>query len=204
MNKTKVKICGISNFDALKELIELNVDFIGFIFHQNSPRNVDDPFIKQIPQINFKNSRPVCVFVNSEKDFINRNISYFENPILQFHGEESENFCTSFNLAYWKVIRIKDESSFKDMNAYKSAEAILFENYEKGNYGGTGKSFDWNILNKIDISSNKIVLSGGINLQNVDNAIDIDPWCLDLNSGVESEKGVKDFALINKILNKII
>ena len=90
------------------------------------------------------------------------------------------------------------------MNSYKSAEAILFENYEKGNYGGTGESFDWNILNKIDISSNKIVLSGGINLQNVDNAIDIDPWCLDLNSGVESEKGVKDFALINKILNKII
>ena len=59
-------------------------------------------------------------------------------------------------------------------------------------------------MNKIDISSNKIVLSGGINLQNVDNAINIDPWCLDLNSGVESEKGVKDFALINKILNKII
>jgi phosphoribosylanthranilate isomerase len=204
MNKTKVKICGISNFDALKELIELNVDFIGFIFHQNSPRNVDDSFIKQILQINFKNSRPVCVFVNSEKDFINRSISYFKNPILQFHGEESESFCSSFNLDYWKVIRVKDESSFKDMNAYKSAQAILFENYEKGNYGGTGKSFDWNILNKIDITSNKIVLSGGINLQNVDNAINIDPWCLDLNSGVESEKGVKDFALIKKILNKII
>ena len=94
MSKTKVKICGISNLDALKELIELNIDFIGFIFHKNSPRNVDDSFIKQIPKINFKNSRPVCVFVNSEKDFINRSISYFENPILQFHGEESENFCS--------------------------------------------------------------------------------------------------------------
>ena len=70
MSKTKVKICGISNLDALRELIELKIDFIGFIFHQNSPRNVDDSFIKQIPQINFKNSRPVCVFVNSEKDLL--------------------------------------------------------------------------------------------------------------------------------------
>ena len=80
---------------------------------------------------------------------------------------------------------------------------MLFETYKKGQYGGTGKSFDWSLVDNIKDLDTKFILSGGINIKNVDNAIDINPWCLDINSGVESSPGKKDLNLITELLNKI-
>ena len=84
---------------------------------------------------------------------------------------------------------------------YPDASAILFENYKKDQFGGTGESFDWDIVKKANLSK-KIVLSGGINVKNVDNAISTQPWCIDINSGVESSIGIKNITLVNKILEK--
>lgn len=203
MISSNIKICGISDKSTLLNLIELNIDFIGFIFYKNSPRNVDVNFLEQIPRINFKNSRPVCVFVNESRENILNITSFFKNPIIQFHGDESDEFCSSFELDFWKVVRIKNNLSLKTIDSYKSATAILLENYKEGIYGGTGQSFNWKLLKNMDISGRKIVLSGGINVKNVDNAIRISPWCIDLNSGVESEKGIKDINLVTKIIKKI-
>lgn len=203
MISSNIKICGISDKSTLLNLIELKIDFIGFIFYKNSPRNVDVNFLEQIPGINFKNSRPVCVFVNESRENILNITSFFKNPIIQFHGDESDEFCSSFELDFWKVVRIKNNLSLKSIDSYESATAILLENYKEGIYGGTGQSFDWKLLKNMDISGRKIVLSGGINVKNVDNAIRISPWCIDLNSGVESEKGIKDINLVTKIIKKI-
>ena len=145
--------------------------------------------------------RQVCVYVNASRSLIEETSSCFDNPILQFHGDETNEFCKSFNKDFWKVIRVRDLSSIQKISEYQDASAILLENYEKDKYGGTGKSFDWQLLENIKTLDMKIIVSGGINIKNVHNAININPWCIDINSGVESSAGVKDLKLINEILD---
>ena len=200
--KPLVKICGISNLNFLDEVTELNnISYLGFIFYDSSPRNVTEEFLRSIADYDFRNKRPVCVYVNATEEFVNQTSSYFKNPIIQFHGDETNQFCKSFKHEFWKVIRIKNSDSINLIENYPDASAILLESYKKGVYGGTGDSFDWKIFEKSNLH-HKIVLSGGINIKNVDNAICIQPWCIDINSGVESSVGVKDIGLVKDILKK--
>jgi phosphoribosylanthranilate isomerase len=200
--KPLIKICGINELKTLNELIMIKeIDFIGFIFYQDSLRNVSNNLLQQLKDIDVKEKRPVCVYVNASRSLIEETSSYFDNPVLQFHGDETNEFCKSFNKDFWKVIRVRDLSSIQNISEYHDASAILLENYEKGKYGGTGKSFDWHLLENIKTLDMKIIVSGGINIKNVHNAININPWCIDINSGVESSAGVKDLKLINEILD---
>ncbi|RZO25967.1 MAG: phosphoribosylanthranilate isomerase [SAR86 cluster bacterium] len=202
--KPLIKICGINDIDILDELVMIDgITFLGFIFYDKSPRNVTNNFLEKINKFDFKDKKPVCVYVNADRDFINETSSNFRNPILQFHGDESNDFCSDFNKDFWKVIKVKDNESIKDYVNYPNASKILFENYKKGQHGGTGSSFNWDLINNIKDLDTKFILSGGINIKNVDNAIDIKPWCLDVNSGVESSPGKKDIRLIQNLLNKI-
>ncbi|MAC68363.1 MAG: hypothetical protein CMQ56_03430 [Gammaproteobacteria bacterium] len=203
MSNIKVKVCGVSNPEMVKQLLKLELDFIGFIFYKKSPRYVSNQIAQDLLSVDFGNTRPVCVYVNPTRDYVLETSSYFDNPILQFHGEEPESFCDSFNLEYWKAIRVKSSSSFSETLSYQSAEAILLENHKDGLYGGTGEAFDWSLIKDHDDQIKKIILSGGINIENVDNAIDTLPWCIDLNSGVESSVGKKDIKLIIDILKNI-
>ena len=188
--KPLIKICGIKDLNILNQLIELEaIDFIGFIFFEKSPRNVSNDFLNEVNGINLQNKRAVCVYVDATEEFIQQTSSNFENPILQFHGNENNDFCKSFNKDFWKVIRVKDSNSINIAFDYPDASAILFENYTKGLYGGTGSVFDWNLLKDINKNDKKIIISGGINIENVDNAISINPWCIDINSGVEISPG---------------
>ena len=129
MINPKIKICGISDIDILKQLINFNLDYVGFIFYSKSPRFVDEVFLEKIQDIDFKDTRPVCVYVNADEDFIYKTSSFFNNPVLQFHGDEDQNFCEAFGLDYWKAIRIKDISDIEMISQYSSAAAILFENH---------------------------------------------------------------------------
>ena len=199
----KIKICGVTEIGILNFLIENGIDYVGFIFHENSPRNVTHAFINEIKNINFQKTRPVCVFVNPNKSFVSSSLSHFENPIIQFHGDESEDFCDSFDCEFWKALRIKDSKSLEDIKHFKNAEAILCDTFKEGVYGGTGSSFDWKILNSDLFLNKKIILSGGLSIENLENALKIDPWCLDFNSGVESRPGLKDHSKIVEILSLI-
>ena len=202
--KPLIKICGINDIDILDELVMIDgITFLGFIFYDKSPRNVTNNFLEKINKFDFKDKKPVCVYVNADRDFINETSSNFRNPILQFHGDESNDFCSDFNKDFWKVIKVKDNESIKDYVNYPNASKILFENYKKGQHGGTGSSFNWDLIDNIKDLDTKFILSGGINIKNVDNAIDIKPWCLDVNSGVESSPGKKDIRLIQNLLNTI-
>ena len=196
-----VKICGINDIKVLNELIGIDeISFLGFIFYQSSPRHITEDFLNELKNIDFKNKRPVCVYVNETKEFIQSTSSYFEDPILQFHGNETNEFCSSFKKEFWKVLRVKNDISKNEVLEYKDASAILFENYKKNQPGGTGSSFDWNLLKNMENLDIKIIISGGINIKNVDNAINAKPWCVDINSGVESSAGVKDLNQIYEIL----
>ena len=203
MNNSKVKICGISNKKILEELINLGLDYVGFIFYKKSPRFASNEFLESIKDINFRDTIPVCVYVNPEENYVYKTSSYFKNPILQFHGDEKLEFCESFDLEYWKAIRVKDKEDVSKAQSFSSASAILFENYKEGHFGGTGESFNWNFLKYIQNKEQNFILSGGINYENVDNALSTNSWCIDLNSGVESEEGKKDIKLIKNILDKI-
>ena len=200
--KPLIKICGIADLNFLNEVIQINeINYLGFIFYENSPRNVTKDLLNDIKKFDFKDKRPVCVFVNASSKFIKESISYFKDPLLQFHGDETNQFCSSFQKDFWKVIHVKSIESIDRIEEYPDASAILLENYKKDQFGGTGKSFDWDFVKQANLSK-KIVLSGGINVKNVDNAISTQPWCIDINSGVESSIGIKNITLVNKILEK--
>lgn len=201
--KKLIKICGVNNKDILHYLIDkTSVNFIGFIFYEKSPRFANLNFLNQIKNIDFKDKQPVCVYVDPQKNLVTKTSSYFKKPILQFHGNETNEFCKSFEYDFWKTIRISDIKSFDSINHYEDAEAILLETYKKNQYGGTGESFNWELLSQIKNDKN-FVLSGGINFKNVDNANKTKTWCIDINSSLEKSKGEKSIDLINHMLKKL-
>ena len=140
------------------------------------------------------------VFVNPSIDEVKKITTIIQNPILQFHGDETEDFCKQFNLPFWKTIRVQNSQSLKLLKDYASADAFLFETYVDDSYGGTGKVFDWNLLKNTSLDKN-YVLAGGISSKNIKEAISLNPWCIDVNSGVESSLAIKDKALMAQIKN---
>ena len=198
----KLKICGIHDKDILQHACEAGLDFVGFIMVNESPRNISNNFLASLEKFNFLSTTPVFVFVNPSVDEVKKITSNFKNAILQFHGDEEDSFCRQFDQLFWKTIRVKDSQSLEAINDFPSADAILLETFSQGAYGGTGKVFDWGLLEKISVQR-KFVLAGGINPKNIKEAISVDPWCIDVNSGVESSVALKDKALMDEIIKNI-
>lgn len=198
----KLKICGINDIDILQHACEAGLDFVGFIMVNESPRNISNNFLASLERFNFLSTTPVFVFVNPSVDEVKKITSNFENAILQFHGDEEDSFCRQFDQLFWKTIRVKDSQSLEAINDFPSADAILLETFSQDAYGGTGKVFDWGLLEKISVQR-KFVLAGGINPKNIKEAVSVNPWCIDVNSGVESSVALKDKALMDEIIKNI-
>jgi len=198
----KLKICGINDIDILQHACKAGFDFVGFIMVNESPRNISNNFLASLERFNFLSTTPVFVFVNPSVDEVKKITSNFENAILQFHGDEEDSFCRQFDQLFWKTIRVKDSQSLEAINDFPSADAILLETFSQDAYGGTGKVFDWGLLEKISVQR-KFVLAGGINPKNIKEAVSVDPWCIDVNSGVESSVALKDKALMDEIIKNI-
>ena len=198
----KLKICGINDIDILQHACKAGLDFVGFIMVNESPRNISNNFLASLESFDFLSTTPVFVFVNPSVDEVKKITSNFENAILQFHGDEEDSFCRQFDQLFWKTIRVKDSQSLEAINDFPSADAILLETFSQDAYGGTGKVFDWGLLEKISVQR-KFVLAGGINPKNIKEAVSVDPWCIDVNSGVESSVALKDKALMDEIIKNI-
>ena len=195
----KIKFCGLNNLDSLRHACDLNADFVGFIFAEQSPRKVEPNFIAQLVDFNFCQTVPVSVFVNPSIQEVQQAIEILPNTILQFHGDESDDFCRQFHQPFWKSIPVKDKQSLLMIDNFPSAQAILLETFSENLSGGTGKSFDWTLLENMDLSK-KFILAGGINPNNIQSAISLNSWCIDINSGVESELAIKDNKLMAEIM----
>ena len=195
----KLKICGILDTNILQHACEANVDFVGFIMANNSPRKISNDFLDSLENFNFLDTVPVFVFVNPSVEEVEKVTTKIENPILQFHGDEGDNFCKQFNKSFWKTIRVKNSQSLETINDFPSADALLLETFSHDAYGGTGKLFDWSLLENISLQ-NKFILAGGINPENLEDAISLNPWCIDVNSGVESSLALKDKTLMDQII----
>ena len=195
----KLKICGILDINILQHACEANVDFVGFIMANNSPRKISNDFLDSLENFNFLDTVPVFVFVNPSVEEVEKVTTKIENSILQFHGDEGDNFCKQFNKSFWKTIRVKNSQSLETINDFPSADALLLETYSDDIYGGTGEMFDWNLLENISLQK-KFILAGGINSENIKEAVSLSPWCIDVNSGVESSLALKDKTLIDQMI----
>tara|TARA_Y100001970_G_scaffold151720_1_gene185803 strand:+ start:148 stop:756 length:609 start_codon:yes stop_codon:yes gene_type:complete len=195
----KLKICGIRDKDILQYACEAGLDFVGFIMANESPRKISDKFLTSLEDFNFYDTSPVFVFVNPSADEVINVVNKIENSILQFHGDEDESFCKQFNQSFWKTIRVKNSQSLEKVNNFPSADAILLETFSNDAYGGTGKVFDWTLLEKISLHE-KFIIAGGINPDNIMQAVNLNPWCIDVNSGVESSLALKDKTLMDQII----
>ena len=130
-------------------------------------------------------------------------LNIFPNSILQFHGDEEEEFCKSFNTRYIKAINVSNqEDLMNDINTYKDSYAYLLDSGDSQNRGGTGETFDWKLIPKL--LSNKIIVAGGLDSNNINVLLDtIIPFGVDVSSGVESKKGVKDHSKIDKFIKLV-
>ena len=211
----QVKVCGLTKLNQIKELINLKVDFLGFIFYEKSPRYVLNYLsLEQISEINHQ--AKVGVFVNEDLEKIIEISGQADLNFIQLHGDETEEFISELRqklnpkIGIIKVIRVGSQKSkvrseiekvFDSAKTDKLKQStinyLLFDTDSKA-FGGTGKTFDWNILNDINIPI-PYFLSGGISLKNVEDLKNINqkPIALDINSKFEIEPGNKD---INKII----
>ena len=195
------KICGITNLDDANVAIENGASAIGFIFYEKSPRTISINNAKSISKHLPKTIARVGVFVNHEKDLIRLAISEVPLDMIQLHGDETPDFCNQFDVAILKALRIKNEASLSVMDQYDVA-VFLLDTFSNDQYGGTGETFDWSVLNRK--FKTPIILSGGLNSENILNAIDaVNPSAVDVNSGVESSPGKKDFNKLKSLFKNL-
>ena len=197
--KLFIKICGVTNDYDLKDLIKLDIDAIGFNRDKNSPRYVSLEFLESSSKFFNEKISPVIVFVNESREEIEKAISFFKNPILQFHGDENQEFCSSFNLPFIKAISMNEKDYMNKILDFDDAFAILLDSGGQKIRGGTGKTFDWKLIPK-EIKNN-LIIAGGLNSNNITTLIkNYVPYGIDLASGVESRPGKKDIAQLEYFL----
>ena len=204
-----IKICGVQNKETLICCEKNNIDFFGMIFYEKSPRNIslENAFFLQNFSINLK-INGVGVFVNKNINQLEKIIKDIKLKFVQLHGSEDEKYIRSLKkigVKVIKVISVRNKNDLSKVENYKSADYFLFD-YKplKGELpGGNAKSFNWNILKNLKINKPWFV-SGGINVNNIEQILqDINPFGLDLSSGVEKGLGIKDNRIINNFIGKI-
>ncbi|MCF6776317.1 phosphoribosylanthranilate isomerase [Thiotrichales bacterium 19X7-9] len=197
----RVKICGITNIEDALCAYHCGADALGFVFYNKSPRYLTAEKAKSIIQQLPPFIQTVGLFVNHTKDEIDSILNQVPVNLLQFHGDESDHFAQLFKRSFIKAIRVKDASDIENASInYPNAQGILVDHYKKDSFGGTGETFDWSLIPIHRIKP--IILAGGLNCQNIDKAIkSISPDSVDVSSGVEKEKGIKDHNLIKKFIS---
>lgn len=201
--RIRVKICGITRVEDALNAVEYGADAIGLVFHEPSPR-----YVKISQAIEIANKIPAFVtvvglFVNAEPDFVREVISRVKLDLLQFHGDETPQECASYGLPFIKAIRVKSDTNLvqcaKDFSASK---ALLLDTFTDGVAGGTGHVFDWNLIPAA--LDKPVILAGGLNAQNVAQAINqVKPYAVDVSGGVEISKGIKDVAKIAAFMQQV-
>jgi phosphoribosylanthranilate isomerase len=199
----KLKVCGLKYPDNIKQIAELDPDYMGFIFYEGSKRFVGDDFV--MPEISDKIKKS-GVFVNSTIDRILYNVHKHKLDLVQLHGDEDSSFCEQLS-EHVKVIKafgVDDNFDLKILDKYKnSCSFFLFDNKTE-NYGGSGKPFNWDVLKEYD-NSLPFFIAGGMDLEKFRKieALDLNVYGVDVNSRMEIKPGYKDIIKIIQIKNNI-
>lgn len=201
----RIKICGITNLRDALMAIELGADALGFVFAP-SPRKVTPQqahrIIKGLPPF----VQTVGVFVDEDLKSIRDIMDFCGLEMIQLHGDESPEFCSALMPHVIKGFRLNDSSSLSAITDYRGKiKAALLDTYQKGMQGGTGKIFDWNLAIRAKGMGMSIIISGGLSPSNIQRAIaTVQPYAIDVNSGIEESPGVKNPFLMKSLMEKIL
>jgi phosphoribosylanthranilate isomerase len=188
----RVKICGITRVQDLHAACEAGADALGFVFYEKSPRHLAidaaAALVRELPPF----VQSVGLFVNAEPAFIEAVLQAVPLDLLQFHGDEAAADCTRYGRPYIKAIRVTAGTDLLKCAAdFETARGLLLDAYVPGVPGGTGESFDWKLIPPG--LPKPVILSGGLTPANVADAVtQVRPWAVDVSSGVEAAKGIKD------------
>ena len=197
---TKVKICGITNVGDALAAAEAGADMIGLMFYEGSPRHITIATAAEISRALSPFVLKVGVFVNPEEALVTRAIAGCNLSLLQFHGDETSEFCTQFGLMSMKAVRVRDAESLKQLENFQT-EAFLLDAYSKSGLGGTGEKFNWDLAVEAQRFGKPIFLAGGLTPENVADAVkQVRPFAVDVSSGVESAPGKKDAAKVRAFI----
>lgn len=193
----KVKICGLTNLADAEAAVAAGADLLGFIFASASPRRMTVTAVADIARHLPAHVVRVGVFVNPSEDSVHQAIGECGLGLLQFHGEESPEFCTGFGIMSMKAFRVRDEFSLQALRNYPT-DAWLLDTYAEKQLGGTGQTFNWELAVAARELGKPIFLAGGLTPENVANAVRrVQPFAVDVSSGVEISPGRKDHAKIS-------
>lgn len=200
---TAVKICGITRAEDALAAARHGAHAIGLIFYPPSPRHVAPAAAAAIAAALPPFVSKVGVFVNPERAWVEEVLSHVRLDLLQFHGDEAPAFCAGFEVPYVKAARVRPGVDLLEYSAgYSRAQGLLLDAFEPGVYGGTGKGFDWSLVPR-ELPM-PVILSGGLTPSNVGEAIRaVRPWAVDVSSGVEAAKGIKDAAKIAAFIEEV-
>ena len=195
-----VKICGITNASDALAAAESGADAVGFMFYPPSPRNISlraaAKIVRELPPFVVK----VGVFVNADEDQVMRAVGECGLNLLQFHGDESPEYCLQFGVMSMKAFRIRNAESLKALPAYRT-DAWLLDAYVADKIGGTGESFNWDLAVEANKFGRPIFLAGGLTPDNVAAAVrKVRPYAVDVSGGVEKEPGRKDHAKVRAFI----
>lgn len=190
--RTRIKLCGFQTIDTVQAACQAGADAVGFVFYPPSPRHVAPELAAQLAGHLGAWQSPVALFVNPDPALVIDVIQRIPTVVLQFHGDESPDFCDSFARPYLKAIRMKPGVDVKqESQRFARAQALLLDSWSDA-YGGTGHTFDWSLLPQTGELQQALVLSGGLDAGNVGSAISqLKPYGVDVSSGIESQRGVK-------------
>lgn len=200
---THVKICGITRPEDGVAACQHGASAIGLVFYEPSPRAVTIEQARAIVAALPPFVSVVGLFVNAGAERVNEVLRQVSLDLLQFHGDESPEYCGSFGRRYFKAIRMRADIDLSlECARYTDATAILLDTYQKGVPGGTGETFEWQRVPKG--LPKPVILAGGLDAENVAEAIHlVSPYAVDVSGGVEADKGVKDSNKIAALMQAV-
>jgi phosphoribosylanthranilate isomerase len=202
VNRTRIKICGLTREADVDAAIAAGADAIGLVLYERSPRSLTIERAAELARRLPPFVTPVCLFVNADAAFVQRALQAVPLALPQFHGDESPAQCDAAGRAYLRAVRMAAGTDLLDCaTRFPNARALLLDAVVEG-YGGGGKAFDWSVI-PADVPA-PVVLSGGLNPANVtDGVLRVRPWAVDVSSGVESAKGIKVAALMRRFCEAV-
>jgi phosphoribosylanthranilate isomerase len=200
---TRIKICGLTRIEDVIFAVHSGADALGLVFYDKSPRHVSIEQAVELTEVIFPFVTLVGLFVNASVETVRGVLESVPLDVLQFHGEEDPEYCAQFGRPYLKALRVKDGLDLVQCaEKYSGAQGLLLDAYVEGMHGGTGATFDWALIPH-DLPL-PVILSGGLNANNVADGIrKVRPYAVDISSGVEISKGLKDAAKMAAFIDEV-
>ena len=198
-----IKVCGITNLTDLDLVMSLPIDGVGFNLYEKSKRFIDLNEAVKMSEKLPDHFQVFLIFVNQEKEYISKCLAEIPRAIAQFHGEETPEYCESFGRDYIKAIRVKSDTNIEKINKdFKSAKMLIFDSYDEKEYGGTGKTFDLDLLkDKVEVP---YLAAGGIDESNFEDALHLNNCIgIDVCSSVEDVPGIKNHSKVENLIKKV-